>query len=268
MKKDLFTIGEVAALLNVPTATLRFWEESGLFSVEKRPNRYRCYTSRDVARIADVVFFRNLGISVSQVRGMEDCTREQYAGQMREVQAHLNEKLREYERMGKRIQVQLHHLDEVQRLTRNSFALEEVPFEAVASFDYQERDKLARYAQEPSCYVRYYDTRDMSTEARGITALPEYAEDTLLWKKQPGTRFLTFLIREKVDRDYESDVERSLARVQSVYRTGHLLAQYLVTAKEDGERIDYLKAYLEVEPLEPSSGASVQNHLSEQGGAV
>ena len=33
--EELFTIGEVARLLDVPTATLRFWEEKGLFSVEK-----------------------------------------------------------------------------------------------------------------------------------------------------------------------------------------------------------------------------------------
>ena len=94
----------------------------------------------------------------------------------------------------------------------------------------------------------------------------------LIWKKCPGTHFITFLIREKVDRDYESDVilqmlelvlgaavhlpiasdflfQMELDKLQTRYQTGCLLARYLLTAKEGGERIDYLKAYLEVEPL-------------------
>ena len=31
----MFSIGDIARLLNVPTATLRFWEEKGLLTVEK-----------------------------------------------------------------------------------------------------------------------------------------------------------------------------------------------------------------------------------------
>lgn len=245
---DLFTIGEVAELLNVPTATLRFWEEKGLFSVSKGANRYRRYTVRDLLQIADVIFFRNLGVPVSQVRQMEDCTLEQYTQRMEEMQIRLGETIRESRRMYRRTQAQLQRVAEVRRLSRCGISQEDVPFDAVAPFDYRERDKLIRYTQEPALYVRYFDTRDMSTEARGIIALPEYDIGSLLWKKRPGAKFLTFLIREKVDQDYESDVNQSLAKIQSEHETGHLLAQYLLTAEESGERIDYLKAYLEVNP--------------------
>mgnify|MGYP000703633236 FL=1 len=39
-------------------------------------------------------------------------------------------------------------------------------------------------------------------------------------------------------------------RLSAQYRTGVLLAQYLLTATEEGQRIDYLKGYLEVFPLQ------------------
>lgn len=83
--KEQFTIGEISELMNIPTATLRFWETSGLFSVEKRPNRYRSYTTRDITKIADVIFYRNMGVSVSQVREMENYTREDYEKQMQSM---------------------------------------------------------------------------------------------------------------------------------------------------------------------------------------
>ena len=68
--------------------------------------------------------------------------------------------------------------------------------------------------------------------------------------KKPGTDFITFLIREKVNKDYESDVEQSLKKIRKHYSTGCLLAQYLMTAMENGEVVDYLKAYLEVKSLQ------------------
>ena len=72
MTRNVFSIGDISRLLNVPTATLRFWEEKGLFSVGKGKNRYRRYTVHNLAEIADVMFFRNLGIPVSRVGAMGD----------------------------------------------------------------------------------------------------------------------------------------------------------------------------------------------------
>lgn len=48
-KKDYYTIGEVAALLNIPSHTLRFWEEE---FEELKPNKnykgHRLYTNYDI----------------------------------------------------------------------------------------------------------------------------------------------------------------------------------------------------------------------------
>ena len=71
-----------------------------------------------------------------------------------------------------------------------------------------------------------------------------------MWEKSSDSRFVTFLIREKVDQNYESDVTQTLAYLQRRYHTGHLLARYLLSAEEDGVRMDYLKAYLEIWPRE------------------
>lgn len=247
--KEKFNIGEISKLLNVPTATLRFWESSGLFSIEKRSNCYRSYTTRDIIRIADIMFYRTLGIPVSQVREMEHCTKEDYIEQMLFMQNEITDKIKKYEQMKNKIERQLSHLTEVERLSRFDYISEDIPFDTVISFDYLERDKLTNYIEDPSRYVRYFDTRDLSTETRGIIAdyISEFSSP--LWNKAPGTKFITFLIREKVDKNYESDLEQSLQKIQHKYATGYLLAQYLMTATEHGEVIDYLKAYLEVKPL-------------------
>lgn len=248
MKKTL-TIGEIAKLLDVPTATLRFWEENGLFSVEKLANHYRTYTTMDIIRIADVMFYRTLGIPVSQVREIEHCSRNEYAKQMLAMQKQIEDTLNKYEKMKQKLERQLAHVKEVERLSQFDYLAEEIPFDTVLSFDYLERDKLTGYIEDPSRYIRYIDTQNLSSERRGILSdsIPEHARP--LWRKKPESHFITFLIREKVEQNYESDLEASLSAIQRHYQTGHLLAQYLMTAMEDGAVIDYLKAYLEIKPL-------------------
>lgn len=245
MKKTL-TIGEIAKLLNIPAATLRFWEANGLFSVEKLANHYRTYTTMDIIRIADVMFYRTLGIPVSQIRELEHCSRNEYAESMLTMQKQIEDTLTKYEKMKQKLERQLAHVKEVERLSQFDYLPEEIPFHTVLSFDYLEREKLTGYIENPSRYIRYFDTQDMSTERRGILSdtIPEHARP--LWTKKPESHFITFLIREKVNQNYESDLETSLTKIRRHYQTEHLLAQYLMTAMEDGEVIDYLKAFLEI----------------------
>lgn len=142
--KELLSIREVSRLLNVPAPTLRFWEEKGLFAVKKQPNRYRSYTPQDLVRIADVMFWRDLGLSIRELTALEGCSMEEYARLMEQSHGHLTDRLAECRRMLERTERQQAHLDEVTRLSRCRFGMEEVPFEAVAPFDFREKEKLIR----------------------------------------------------------------------------------------------------------------------------
>ena len=66
MEKYL-SIGEVSRLLDIPESTLRFWQDKGIFSVEKGENNYRQYTVYDLTNIAEIAFYRNLGMPVRQM---------------------------------------------------------------------------------------------------------------------------------------------------------------------------------------------------------
>ena len=57
MEKYL-SIGEVSRLLDIPESTLRFWQDKGIFSVEKGENNYRQYTVYDLTNIAEIAFYR------------------------------------------------------------------------------------------------------------------------------------------------------------------------------------------------------------------
>ena len=56
--EDIFSIGEVSKLLDVPAATIRFWEQEGLLSPRKEANRYRAYGPRELAEITGTAYSR------------------------------------------------------------------------------------------------------------------------------------------------------------------------------------------------------------------
>ena len=68
MGKKNLTIGEISEILNITPSTLRFWEKENLFHVSKKSNHYRTYTNTDLIDIADILYYRNLGVPVKDIR--------------------------------------------------------------------------------------------------------------------------------------------------------------------------------------------------------
>jgi len=62
----LYTIGELAAELNVTTRTIRFYEAKGLIAPARR-GVARSYTRRDRARLRLILRGKNLGFSLDEI---------------------------------------------------------------------------------------------------------------------------------------------------------------------------------------------------------
>lgn len=66
------TIKEIEKELNIPRATVRFYEKEGLLEPSREENGYRDYSSEDVERIKKIVIFRKIGLSVSDIEDLLD----------------------------------------------------------------------------------------------------------------------------------------------------------------------------------------------------
>lgn len=62
------TIKEVETLLEIPRASVRFYEKEGLISPTRGSNSYRDYSEEDVANLKKIIIFRKLGISVEDIK--------------------------------------------------------------------------------------------------------------------------------------------------------------------------------------------------------
>ena len=66
------TIKEVEMLLDIPRATVRFYEKEGLISPTREGNGYRDYSHEDVEKLKKIIIFRKIGLSVDEINDLFD----------------------------------------------------------------------------------------------------------------------------------------------------------------------------------------------------
>ena len=66
---ERWAIGEVAKLFDVSTDTLRYYEKTGMLSAHKNGgNGYRYYSYDEILVLMDILFFRNMELSVKDIK--------------------------------------------------------------------------------------------------------------------------------------------------------------------------------------------------------
>lgn len=69
------TIKEVEQCLEVPRATIRFYEKEGLINPQRGENGYREYSDEDVQNLKKIIILRKLGLAVADIEDVLDGAR-------------------------------------------------------------------------------------------------------------------------------------------------------------------------------------------------
>ena len=67
-------IKEVELLLDIPKATIRFYEKEGLLTPQRHDNSYRDYSKEDIERLKKIIILRKIGMSIEDIRHILDQT--------------------------------------------------------------------------------------------------------------------------------------------------------------------------------------------------
>lgn len=145
-----FHIGQIARFFDLPASTLRYWDEVGILTPHKNhTNSYREYTVSDLMTISDIIFYKNLGISLQQIGAMEQAEPEEHT---RLLCGKIEELERQQQEIAQRIQKLHNHLAAIEtlnKLRQHPFSQAEIDTDCIVSFDLNEIDKLRRYMDPP-----------------------------------------------------------------------------------------------------------------------
>ena len=65
-------INEVEKLLNIPKATIRFYEKEGLLTPQRNENSYREYSDTDIEALKKIIILRKIGVSVDDIKQVQN----------------------------------------------------------------------------------------------------------------------------------------------------------------------------------------------------
>lgn len=249
MGKKNLTIGEISEILNITPSTLRFWEKENLFHVSKKSNHYRTYTNTDLIDIADILYYRNLGVPVKDIRAFSSLELSEYDQFLENQERELNKKIEEYQQMLLRSQSLKRNYYRLLRLLVNPFILETPDFHHVISWDFREKERIRQYVSDPSYYVWCKDTNSEISGRKGliVSENSSYSRSDLIWENRPGSRYISFPVKAMIENDYSGlEAPKIVGEVQCHTTTGYLITRHLLNCKIDGENVEYLQAYLEI----------------------
>lgn len=66
-------IKEVEELLGITRANIRYYEKVGLFSVERKENKYRNYSEEDISVLKKIIVLRKIGVTVEEIKALFQC---------------------------------------------------------------------------------------------------------------------------------------------------------------------------------------------------
>ncbi len=245
-----FQIGEISRFFGIPASTLRYWENMGVLKpLKDKENHYREYSIEDLMTISDIIFYKNLGLQLKQIREMD------YAAPIQHSRLFM-EKLSELEQQQKLLQQRIEklhcHMKAIQmmdELVQNPYQETDIDSDCIVSFDLIERDKLRQYIDNPYLYSRVQHSKYPDKEQRGLT-IPldiktQFPNSQILWKKQ-SNRYITFLMKEEITDGFPNDLQKHLLYIQSSHKTGAIISRFLLCAQENGKVYDFYKTFVEI----------------------
>jgi DNA-binding transcriptional MerR regulator len=116
-----WTIAEIAAEFGVTHRTVRFYEDSGLISPERR-GTHRVFHPRDRVRLALILRGKRLGFDLAEIRRIVDMYDQApgEAGQLRYLLDQIAARRADLEQRRRDIEITLAELDDVERRCRTT----------------------------------------------------------------------------------------------------------------------------------------------------
>lgn len=90
----IMTIKEVEELLEIPRATVRYYEKEGLITPSRGENDYRNYSEEDISTLKKVITLRKIGIAISDIEDIFDGAKDLQtvvSGNMQELENKMEE---------------------------------------------------------------------------------------------------------------------------------------------------------------------------------
>lgn len=172
--KDQFLIGELAALFQISTDTLRYYDKIGLIKPDVvGSNGYRYYSLRNFFKLSRILFLKDLDIPLEDLKGyMQDKNAEKLVVLLSEKQLELDQKIQSYMNLKSKIQQKLDLLSTASEAA-NLVQIKHLPLRQVLYMSEEKDRQTATVKETLKAYGHLLKYSSWITEGQIYTSVSE-----------------------------------------------------------------------------------------------
>lgn len=247
MMKEFFSIGEVSQLFQIPAATLRYWESESLLPIRRQENGYRQYSLDDLIILSDVVYLRDLHLSIKEIKTVFQGDLSSLTQLLQHSEKQLAEEILRLQKAKARTAQRLQNIALSQQLLEQPYQTSQPPFSVMVSFSFEDQDKLGYYLEQPSAYGQLFQPPHWQayTNCLLLSSDSPLADQDPIWFLQDEQQYLTGLLCSDANTG-QTNLNHHLAQLaQQDKQVTTTVTQYLYSARQ-GNYYDYYQAWFAI----------------------
>lgn len=252
---ELFSINKISQMYNVPKSTLRYWEEKGLIQPERNSdNDYRMYDLKELIHIGDIVFYRNLGFSINQLRPYRQMSGDELNDLLTNAEQEVEEELAKLHAVQQVIKDRKEKLAQINLLSETEYIDQHPDFNQLASYSHLDPlDYKAFQENNPSDFTLHFTFEDTIGIQESLIVSEKAEHQTIIWQKNLTTSYLQTLLKIPADIPIDTKyLDAHIIRLGELgFQTKAAVARYLGTTSDSHSRFEYYKTWFEVEYTNP-----------------
>lgn len=266
-QKKNYGIQEVSKLMNLPKATIRYWDSRGLIATERNEqNDYREFSLQATLNLGNVSFLRSIGMPIKEVKEILRADISRQEEMLLDTRQSIAKKKRELEQQEIRIRKQIHALEEIRCLKGASIVPGKPEFVRAVAFSNEKECHWRRIMEEPWMFVLVFDpcgktyrygigclegeTWAGETEGEAEVTKTEGTEKTegeeILWERREASYYKGLLLADNREEGKNNLNEVLGSLPAGMQHRGSLIAQFLTSEARGREILDYYKLWVEV----------------------
>lgn len=239
-----FSLKEVSELLQIPKSTLRYWEKENLIRSLRHPdNDYRNYTVEDLVVIIDVMFYRNLNVSVDTLKSIYQLSIPEHIELLQKNDQDIDDKINKLIAIKENIHKRKSNLLKCQNFIQDKYDEFEPPFKEIQPMTLKNRKDVVSYIDDQNLLSVVFKPLDNSIQKFGLLSYEHSGRDDCIWIKNPDAAYIPCIaiLTEQI-------IEREIIdkKIRFVEQNGMVVKQIVGHYLASDQNRDFYQCWLEV----------------------
>lgn len=245
---SIFSLKEVSELLQIPKSTLRYWEKENLIRSQRdQSNDYRTYSVEDLVIILDIMFYRNLNISVHSLKNIYQLSIPEHIDLLQKNNQEIDDKINELIAIKENIHKRITNLEKCQNFIHDKFDYFEPPFIEIHSMTLKSKENVFTYVNDQNLLSVVFKPLDNAIHKFGLLSYTENEKADVLWRKDPTAIYIpciAVLTEQVIMRDV---IDKKIGFIEEKgMKVKQIVGHYLVSDQNS----DYYQCWFEVSDKE------------------